>query len=67
MDASKSSDTIDEEKEKKAKKSWYQDPNKVRSTQYQSKRADKILQMTIHRYPPGNGMVSEYYLFISMY
>jgi hypothetical protein len=55
-DASKSAETVEEEKEKKSKKSWYQDPNKVRSSQYQWKRADRILHMTLHRYPPGSGM-----------
>lgn len=56
VEPAKSVETEAEEKEKKSKKSMHQDPTKVRGTQYQWKRADKILQMTLQRYPP-TGMV----------
>lgn len=52
IEPSKSAATENEEKEAKTKKAVHQDPTKVRGTQYQWRRADKILHMTLQKFPP---------------
>uniref|UniRef100_A0A7E4VLU2 Mediator of RNA polymerase II transcription subunit 6 n=1 Tax=Panagrellus redivivus TaxID=6233 RepID=A0A7E4VLU2_PANRE len=51
VEPAKSSKTEKEESEKKAKKS-FQDPTKVRSTQYQVNRVEKLLGLMFKSFPP---------------